>query len=334
MRGRVNPWPCPAPPKPSPRPLGLSVQRGRGTKSTDPVKIIAVAFVFVYVILAWLLVGLSVHGPDSLPWLAGVYLIAATSALLLTCRYLYNTDRKYQAVIAFLVGLGLACCAPLVVAASAAYEEIRRDLQLARTKVSDVTGETLYTESGNPIGIRVSYTIRFPWNDHYDVDPFLRPGDTFYRAVRDQIPRNFTHGPLHMKAIARTIVPFPEEANHGKMDPKSLQVPTYGLWFDRGVDYQFTFDMIPRYIGVKKDGGGYCRGLPEQLRWHGSPEGLDALIRGDAPTRYEIWIHDTTYGRLNGEETFTQNEYNPREFYDGLQRENGETCDPLDLKIY
>ncbi len=232
------------------------------------------------------------------------------------------------------MGLALACCAPLVVAAAAGYEEIRRDFQLARTTVSDVTDETLYTEGGNPIGIRVSYKIRFPWNDHYDIDPFLRPGDSFYRAVRDQIPRNFTHGPLRMKAVARTIVPFPEEANRGKMDPESLQAPTYGLWFDRGVDYQFTFDMIPKYIGVKNDGGGYCLALPEQLRWHGSPEGFDALIQAGAPTRYEIWIHDTTYGRLNGEETFTQNDYNPRVFYDGLQREGVETCDPSDVKIY
>ena len=297
-------------------------------------KIIAVSFFFVYAILAWLLVGLSVHGPDSLPWLAAVYLFAATSALLLTCRYLHNTGRKYKALIAFFVGLALACCAPLVVAAAAGYEEIRRDFQLARTTVSDVTDETLYTEGGNPIGIRVSYKIRFPWNDHYDIDPFLRPGDSFYRAVRDQIPRNFTHGPLRMKAVARTIVPFPEEANRGKMDPESLQAPTYGLWFDRGVDYQFTFDMIPKYIGVKNDGGGYCLALPEQLRWHGSPEGFDALIQAGAPTRYEIWIHDTTYGRLNGEETFTQNDYNPRVFYDGLQREGVETCDPSDVKIY
>ena len=162
----------------------------------------------------------------------------------------------------------------------------------------------------------------------------VRPGDTFYRAVRDQIPRNFTHGPLRMKAVARTIVPFPQEANRGKMDPKSLEVPRYGLWFDRGLDYQFTFDMIPKYIGVKNDGGGYCLALPQQLRWRGSPEGFDALIQAGAPTRYEIWIHDTNYGRLNGEEAFTQNEYNPREFYDGLQREGAETCDPSDVKIY
>ena len=54
------------------------------------------------------------------------------------------------------------------------------------------------------------------------------------------------------------------------------------------------------------------------------------------PARYEIWIHDTTYGRLDGEEAFTQNEYNPREFYDGLQRDERdnprefyETCDPF-----
>ena len=297
-------------------------------------KIIAVGLFFVYAILAWALAMMSVHGPDSLPWLAAAYLFAATSGLLLTCRYLYNTDRKYKAVIAFLVGLGLACCAPLVVAAAAGYEEIRRDFQLARTKVTDVTDETLYTESGNPIGIRVSYTIRFPWNDYYDIDPFLRPGNTFYRAVRDEIPRNFTHGPLRLKAIARTIVPFPEEANRGKMDPKSLAAPTYGLWFDRGVDHQFTFDMIPKYIGVKNDGGGYCLALPEQLRWGGSPEGFDALIQAGAPARYEIWIHDTTYGRLNGEEAFTQNEYNPREFYDGLQKEGAETCGPSDVKTY
>ena len=138
-----------------------------------------------------------------------------------------------------------------------------RDLPLARTKVSDVTDETLYTESGNPIGIRVSYTIRFPWNDHYDVGPFLRPADGFYRAIRDQMPdRSYTHGPLHMKAVARTIVPFPEKANDGKMDPKSLQVPTYGLWLDKSVNYRFTFDMAPRYIGVKKDGGGYLPCTP------------------------------------------------------------------------
>ena len=155
-----------------------------------------------------------------------------------------------------------------------------------RTKVSDVTDETLYTESGNPIGIRVSYTIRFPWNDHYDVDPFLRPADdTFYRAIRDRNtgPKLHPRAASHESRSHERSFPFPEEANRGKMDPKSLQVPTYGLWLDKGVNYRFTFDMAPRYIGVKKDGGGYCRALPEQLRWRGSPEGLDALIRASAP---------------------------------------------------
>ena len=299
----------------------------------DTMKIIAIAFIFVYAILAWLLTMMSVHGPDSLLWLGGVYLIAATAGLLLACRYLYNTDRWYKAPVTFLIGLGLACCAPLVHSGATAYDDFRHDLQLARTNVSEVTDETLYTKIGNPIGIRVSYTIRFPKYDHYDIDPFLRPDDTFYHAVRDQIPRNFTHGPLRMKAIARTIVPFPQEANRGKMGPKSLQVPTYGLWLDNGVSCRFTFDLVPRYIGIKKDGGGYCLALPEQVNWHGSFDGFYALIQASAPTRYEIWIHDTTHGRLHGEEAFTQNEYNPREFYDGLQRENAETCDPSDLKI-
>lgn len=182
-------------------------------------KVLVAVFILLYAFLAVVLLAFSVHGPDVLPVFAGAYLVISVSVLLITYLQLEKKGTKRKPAIVVVLGIALALCSGLVLAGAAAYEELERDLQLARTQVSDVRDETLYTADGNPIGIRVSYAIRFPHDGYYEVSPFMRPDEGFHRAVRDQIrARSYSDRPLQMRAAARTIEPYPVEANQGRID--------------------------------------------------------------------------------------------------------------------
>ena len=70
------------------------------------------------------------------------------------------------------------------------------------------------------------------------------------------------------------------------------------------------------------------------MNWRGSFDGFYALIQASAPTRYEMWIHDTSTDALTVKKPSPRTNTTHESSYDGLQRENAETCDPSDLKIH
>lgn len=95
---------------------------------------------------------------------------------------------------------------------------------VATTKIDNVRDEILLNNKGNPIGIRVRYSIQFPENGKYSALIFL-------------FPQGSPEGdyPLNMQT---------EKSSFDSVDPPLES----GHDFKGGVLYTFTEDMIPEFV--------------------------------------------------------------------------------------
>ncbi len=295
---------------------------------------LAIIFSVLFLVMTLGLAIVSVHGPDSLSTFALIYL--CVSNVVWWWSFAQFKRRGFKTRYFVLEGVGLLAMGIAFGASAHLYSEFKAKYRLANTKVTDVSDELLPGENGQPIGIRFQCTVEFPTKDYYSIEPFLQPDSNYTSKIWQQINAStYNLAPLNMRVIAKSLEPFPSGEDLDSFNKYQGELPGFGLRFDRGVAYQFRFDMTPSYFRKNK-AGKYCIAYPNEKN-HGTPrEVFDAVIRLNVPTKYEVRISETRYGNWawEGPVKYTAGEYTPKTFHDAIMAMNPAACDPNEYVVY
>jgi hypothetical protein len=124
------------------------------------------------------------------------------------------------------------------------------DLRMSRAAISEATYEPLLSARGNPLGLRIRFTVRLDAPGYYGVTPHVFPVYAEYRW----------RGEISMRAL-----------------------DTGRTQFDAGTDYHWTYDMIPGYVSRNHD-GSYCVLAPPRIAV------FEEIMAGRQPVKYRVDI--------------------------------------------
>ena len=260
-------------------------------------KLVGVIFTISYACLALPLgLLLSVHGPDFIPYFSVGFLIIAIAALWGIYFFIERRDfrRKTLTFSLSASGVGLLLVGTII----ASWEpilnwEIRlEDKRAANTEVLNMRDEILLSSKGNPIGIRLRYSMRFPDSNYFWHSAYVTPEKYLGVSIWSD-----------MRIANRTIEP--------------PMIGTDPLRYEKGKLYDFTVDMLPSFVVPSRDKAGQCITLP--------PEYTDAfqeLIRSSERVHFNITVSGTRFRGI------TTNTYNLKEFYDSAIKEGTSECYP------
>ncbi len=162
-------------------------------------------------------------------------------------------------------------------------------------EVTDFLDEFLYSPNGNPIGVRLRFSIRFKSAGGYAPTPSLLPADESLKGVRG------------LRAFKMEVEPAPAPL------PRSPMRPPYGR-YQGGVVYHFTAEMLPDFYFPRAAQRGPC------VSFRGSEE--ERAFKGPVETRFRIAVSGTKLDRFSGEEeVLTKNTYRLRTLYDAALSE-------------
>jgi len=147
----------------------------------------------------------------------------------------------------------------------------------ARTQVSAIAYEPLFSASGGPIGMRLRYSIRFAERQTITAVPHVFP--VYQEAA--------WRGMVSMKPLSGTITPTPQMAGvQSQQDVIAYQATATYL---AGVTYTFAVDMVPDFVFHGTQSGRFCiheQKFTNRTVWN-------ALVASQAPIPYTVTISDT-----------------------------------------
>ncbi len=261
-------------------------------------KTVGIVFTILYIVAAYFLaVLLSIHGPELIGYFAAGVLIIAI--VLLWCIYFLVESRGFthstlvfflsaSTVGLLLLGTIIASWGPLVDLDS--YFQKKR---AANTEVFDMKDETLTSSQGNTVGIRLTYSMRFPDSNYFWHSPYVFPEKYLGVSIWTD-----------MRMVNRTI------------DPP--MIGTDLLRYEQGKTYNFIVDLIPYFVVPNAD---HTRTRPCIMK--PPKEYTDAfqkVINSDEAVHFNITIAGTNFRGA------TANPYSPKVFYDSAIKEGAFEC--------
>lgn len=255
--------------------------------------LIALLFAVLYAVLAAFLalVG-SVHGPKVFPYSVLACLMAAEAALW--AWFFFLRRRAYRRKTWMLLAGAVALGAAMAVGANATWgplvdrEFAQQERLAATTEVTGMQDELLLSPQGDPIGVRLRYSVRFPVSDYFWQSAGLEAGNNLGVGVW---------------ADGRRISEVAE--------PPLLSAGPGVRRYEKDKSYSFTTDFIPNFLMWNQENTRLCIVDPP-------PEYAAAfreLISKGSPLRYTITISGTKY------QGATQNAYDLRSFYESAEKE-------------
>jgi hypothetical protein len=150
-------------------------------------------------------------------------------------------------------------------------------LVFPRTQVSAIAYEPLTSPSGNPIGVRLRYSIRFPQRQTITAVPHVFPvySESAWRGM------------VTMKPLTGAITPTPQMV--GVQSLQDVIVYQAAATYQAGVTYSFIIDMIPDFVFQGTLSGRFCvheQKFTNRTVWN-------ALISSPAAIPYSLTINDT-----------------------------------------
>jgi len=130
------------------------------------------------------------------------------------------------------------------------------DLRMVRAGISEATYEPLVSGNGNPIGLRVHFTVRFDGGGYYNLTPTVFP---VYQAFR-------WRGEIGMRVLDAEGVRTQYQAN---------------------TDYRLTFDFVPAY--VNRRAGGSCIQAPPRIAV------FEEIMASRQPVKYRVDISNLDF---------------------------------------
>jgi hypothetical protein len=233
----------------------------------------------------------------------GVYvalLIALPSLVLLWLTWAWwlraRTPRRLGVLVAagILIPFAVGAAVLAIISADAAFEKRKTEAQLANMHLSGVTDELLLSPGGNPIGIRLRYTVRF--DEGLD--------DVRYRP---SVMLRFSSPSLEMWNV------------------RSETEPAVSDKFKRGT-YRFTADFIPMYFP------GFMRfpGAPQQADnrcfYWGNPADREQARDPEARSASVNLSFATAPDLAASRRSSSTHAYAQSAFYDGALAEGAREC--------
>jgi hypothetical protein len=192
---------------------------------------------------------------------------------------------------------------------------VEGEYNVIRAELVSWKDEVLLSEKGNPVGIRLKYSMRFPVDGSYSPFPSLHPARTGY---------GFT-GALGMRVNKGSVEPEPDGAQ------KSNQWIFGGRGiFKTGVVYNFTVDLIPNYAYFNEQKGSFCLQTKAYIQPSGTPsqptlrERFEREVMSQTKIRYRLSISgaDSDWRQP----LLTENTYAPNAWYQSYRREGAGDC--------
>lgn len=189
---------------------------------------------------------------------------------------------------------------------------IEGEYKIVRAQIVSWQDTPLLSAKGNPIGIRLKYSIRFPVEGAYSPFPSVYP---------ERVSYGFT-GALGMRVYAGSVEPEPDGAQ------KSNQWIFGGRGtFKAGVIYNFTVDLIPNYVSFNDQKGAFCLQTKAYSQYgvqQGLRERFEREVTSEVRIRYRLAISGTD---LNGRQPMlTENAYVPNTWYQSFRKEGAMEC--------
>ncbi|MEW5979507.1 MAG: hypothetical protein AB1898_27235 [Acidobacteriota bacterium] len=171
-------------------------------------------------------------------------------------------------------------------------------IHLPRVEVSNVTYQTFLATSGDPIGIRLGYELRFSSDGHFSPSPWVYP---FYEDPR-------LRGRVEMQVFQEHIEPEPKiDYAHDRDQLLKYDVPAR---YKANTLYRVTVDLIPDWVIPNADRSRFCI---FSRKFDLSPQAQEiwAAIRDrEQPLRYRVHIRNTSFQGETGNFTPQKAFYN------------------------
>lgn len=183
-------------------------------------------------------------------------------------------------------------------------------IKLTRARVTGMQYEPYVSASGNPLGIRLRYSIQLETDSLISVVPHVFPAFPAYDAFA-------WRGEVTMKALGGEVNPRPELIGSTSL----ADVMVYGApaRYKAGVTYALVVDMVPDYVIQGVLPGGFClfeqRFESQRARW-------DEIRASTVPVKYPVSISALDYSAEIP--VF----YPQRTLYESFVREGARDCGP------
>ncbi|MGH9766857.1 MAG: hypothetical protein ACREAB_05415 [Blastocatellia bacterium] len=189
---------------------------------------------------------------------------------------------------------------------------VEGEYKIVRAQILSWKDEPLLSEKGNPIGIRLKYSIRFPVDGSYSPFPSVHP---------ERVSHGFT-GALGMRAHKGSVEPGPD----GAQRPNQWIFGGRGT-FKAGVVYNFSVDLIPNYAFFNEQKGAFCLQTKAYIQPGSQPalrERFEREVMSETKIRYRLSISGAD---LDGRQPLlTENAYTPNAWYQSYRREGAGDC--------
>ncbi|MGE0131773.1 MAG: hypothetical protein AB7U82_27125 [Blastocatellales bacterium] len=193
---------------------------------------------------------------------------------------------------------------------------VEGEYKVVRARIVSWTDEPLLSDKGNPIGIRLKYSISFPVEGSYSPFPSVYP---------ERVSHGFT-GALGMRVHKGSVEPAPD----------GLPPPTQWVFGGRGnfkadIVYNFTVDLIPNYAVFNEQKSAFCLQTKAYSQQAGQPgnrmglrERFEREVMSEVKIRYRLTISGTD---LDGRQPMlTENAYAPIVWHRGYLKEGAGEC--------
>ncbi|MCE3255244.1 MAG: hypothetical protein K0R25_738 [Rickettsiaceae bacterium] len=259
-------------------------------------KITGIVFTIIYAIGAGFLSILgSVHGPSLFIYFSAGFLAIAILALWGVYFFVKRRDFRHDFAIFFFgaLAIGLILTGTIIASWSPIVDlDIRKsEKRSENTIISNMTDEVLLSDKGNPIGIRLKYSISFPDEDHNWGFPMASPEKNLGVSIWSD-----------MTTVNHHVEP---SVMGDKVDKN-----------EQGKVYNFTFDMIPYFVRQDVKKTKKCIDKPSKQY----EEAFQKLIQNSELIRFNIRISGANFSGT------TANAYDLKEFYDSAIKEGVRDC--------
>jgi small basic protein len=232
----------------------------------------------------------SPHGPSQIMFYVGVNICVAISVFWGVYVYLKSHPSEGAKATLFFWGVGLLVSMVVSIFLSWGFLVEHEYAQMqeieAKTNVTYLGDEVLLSSKGNPIGVRIKYSIIFPASGYAYQNPFLQA----------------LNNPVNNLAVSAYLSGNPDTV---KSDPPASYI------YEAGKVYVFTADIEP--TSFFHEGSSLC--LRKEMS-----DGFRRVNGEQLKTRFSIAIHGTDF---HGE---TVNEYSLESFYESFVQEGMVEC--------
>lgn len=263
-------------------------------------KTLGAIFTVIYALIAFYLgTAMSVmHGIElTLPF-SGGFLGIAIGTLWWIYFFVKRKNFRRSSMFFFFSGIGVGLLLVGAIIASqnplSQLERYRHAKHAANTEVLNMKDEVLYSKTGNPIGVRLNYQMRFPDSDYFWQSVSISPNDQLGTSIWTS-----------MQMVNWNIEPPMTSTDPSK----------YAVRYEQGKTYKFTVDMIPNFVIQNVDKTKQCIIKPSK----DYVDTFQKLIQNE-DVRFDIRVSGTEFTGI------TANTYSFKEFYDSAIKEGALEC--------